>query len=209
LHFRGKLSVTTARSRVCISVSLSEYLPLAFFLPSLSTLVKCTTQATLPYDGIFQDSQSQLRAAEDQQVVRRNMHCAHVKSTRVVFCLNCPGPVWGGCSGCVQVDGGSASCKTCMEELLPYPDMEVPVYTCKMHARLPPAMAVTTAMADNCLAQSFRLAPTMQQATSCAGADGDCKVCCEQAANKMEMASGAEADGNGDALALVPIRLTG
>ena len=112
---------------VCISPYLSEYLPLAFVLPSLSTLAQCPTQATIPYDGIFQDSHSQLRAAEDQKVVRRNMHHAHVKNTRMAFCLHCPGPVWGGCSACVKVDDiGSVLCSPCkLEELLP--EEEVPV----------------------------------------------------------------------------------
>ena len=73
-------------------------------------------------------------------------------------------------------------------------------------------MAVTTAMPGNCIVQSFRLAPTMQQVpgTSCAGKVGHCcDACDEQAASKMEMTSGAEEDGNVDARALVPIRLTG
>jgi hypothetical protein len=98
---------------------------LAFLPPSLSTLVTCTTQDSPPYGSVGQET-LQLGAAEDKKVVRRNMHGARVKATRV--CEICfTGPVWGGCSACVEVDGGSVVPSACADELLPSPDMEVPV----------------------------------------------------------------------------------
>ena len=64
------------------------------------------------------------------EVVRRNMPGAHVKTTHghnralSELCWPC---VWGGCSACMEVDGGSVVCSPCGGELAPAYGSEVPV----------------------------------------------------------------------------------